>query len=89
MRLRLAPEWECWPLWDDETGDNIDPRDLRLPPALLARLVAWDDVFQASSDRDDPMASVLPGETWHQEGRALAEALTSAGFSVVLRLQAP
>mgnify|MGYP001409757560 FL=1 len=40
MRLRLAPEWECWPLWDDETGDNLVPRDLDLPPGLLTRLVA-------------------------------------------------
>lgn len=89
MRLRLAPEWECWPLWGEETGDNIDPRDLELRPTLLARLVAWDDVFQASYDREDPMASVLPGEAWREEGRALADVLTSAGFSVVLKLQAP
>jgi len=83
MRLRLAPEWECWPLWDDETGDNLDPRDLGLPPALLARLVAWDDVFQATFNRDDPLASVLPGEDWREEGRALTQALAASGFSVV------
>ncbi|MBO9588518.1 hypothetical protein [Devosia sp.] len=86
MRLRLAPEWECWPLWDHETGDNLDPRDLKLPPALLARLVAWDDVFQATFNRDDPLASVLPGEDWQAEGRALAEALKTAGFKVIASL---
>ena len=84
MRLRLAPEWECWPLWDDETGDNLDPRDLDLPPALLARLVAWDDVFQATFNRDDPPASVLPGDEWREEGRALAEALKVSGFEVLV-----
>lgn len=82
MRLRLAPEWECWPLWDDQTGDNLDPRDLDLPPALLARLVAWDEVFQATFNRDDPLASVLPGDAWREEGRALAEAIGASGFEV-------
>ncbi|WP_449396302.1 hypothetical protein [Devosia riboflavina] len=82
MRLRLAPEWECWPLWDDETGDNLDPRDLDLPPALLARLVAWDDLFQATFNRDDPLASALPGDEWREEGRALAEAIGASGFEV-------
>ena len=82
MRLRLAPEWECWPLWDDETGDNLDPRDLDLPAALLARLVAWDDVFQATFNRDDPLASVLPGDAWREEGRALAEAIGASAFEV-------
>lgn len=86
MRLRLAPEWECWPLWNDETGDNLDPRDLDLPPALLARLVAWDDVFQATFNRDDPLASVLPGEGWRAEGRALAEAIRALGFEVTASL---
>jgi len=86
MRLRLAPEWECWPLWDDETGDNIDPRDLDLPPVLRTHLVAWDDVFQATFSRDDPLASVLPGEEWREEGRALAQALAAAGFTVVAGL---
>ncbi|MCR6633761.1 hypothetical protein [Devosia sp.] len=83
MRLRLAPEWECWPLWD-ETGDNLDPSDLDMPPALLARLVAWDDVFQATFNREDPLASVLPGEEWRAEGRALAEALKVSGFEVLV-----
>ncbi|MGV3574711.1 MAG: hypothetical protein ACO1O4_06175 [Devosia sp.] len=86
MRLRLAPEWECWPLWNDETGDNLDPRDLKLPPALLARLVAWDDVFQATFNRDDPPASVLPGESWHEEGRALAAAIRALRFEVIASL---
>lgn len=86
MHLRLAPEWECWPLWNDETGDNLDPRDLDLPPALLARLVAWDDVFQATFNRDDPLASVLPGEDWKAEGRALAEAIRASGSKVTVSL---
>lgn len=86
MRLRLAPEWECWPLWDDETGDNLDPRDLKLPPTLLARLLAWDDLFQATFNRDDPLASVLPGEEWRAEGRALADAIRALRFEVIASL---
>lgn len=86
MRLRLAPEWGCWPLWADETGDNLDPRELGLPPGLLEHLLAWDEVFQATFNRDDPMASVLPGEDWHREGRALAAAFEARGFEVVVLL---
>ncbi len=87
--LRIAPEWECWPLWDHDTGDNFDPRDLGLPPDLAARLVGWDDQFQAIFNREDPPASDFPSReartAWTAEGDALIEALRAAGFTVVDR----
>lgn len=48
--------------------------------------MAWDDVFQATFNRDDPLASVLPGESWHEEGRALAAAIRALRFEVIASL---
>ena len=87
--LRIAPEWECWPLWDHETGDNFDPNDLGLPSGLAARIVDWDNQFQTIFNRDDPVASDFPTPqartAWRAEGDALIDALRGAGFAVVDR----
>ncbi len=78
-RLRLAPEHGCWPTWDDETGDNVDPADLGLSEALLRRLEAWDAVWQASFDAADRQRSGIADEAaaerWQSEGQAIAAQL--------------
>lgn len=78
-RLRLAPEWECWPTWDHETGDNLDPASLGLPDEIVARINDWDAVFQAIYDRDDPLSSRFPSAgaeaAYVAEGRAIAATL--------------
>lgn len=78
-RLRLAPEYGCWPTWDDETGYNVDPADLGLSDALLARLHEWDDAWQATFKPDDPKASRFADDDaaqhWRDEGRAIATEL--------------
>jgi len=75
-RLRLAPEYGCWPTWDDVTGDNIDPADLRLPDDLFIRLQRWDDAWQATFKPDDPASSGFGSQEadqrWRQEGEAIA-----------------
>jgi len=87
--LRVAPEWECWPLWDHETGDNLDPATIGLPTELATRIAKWDEQFQAIFNRDDPPASDFPSaaarNAWRAEGDALFEALRAAGFAVVDR----
>lgn len=79
-RVRLASEYGCWPTWDDETGDNLDPADLGLPSDLVARLVAWDDRFQATFDDACPPDSRFPDAdaeaNWIAEGDVLFVALT-------------
>lgn len=86
MRLRIAPSWQCWPLWDDETGENLHPRALSLPGELMVRILDWDDAFQEIFDDDDPLHSGFPsGEAeaeWRREGRAIADALSAAGFDL-------
>lgn len=75
-RLRFAPEYGCWPTWNDDTGDNVDPADLGLPDELLARLRQWDDAWQATFKPDDPAASGFAddeeAQRWIDEGRAIA-----------------
>ncbi|MCL4767031.1 MAG: hypothetical protein KJZ80_12400 [Hyphomicrobiaceae bacterium] len=78
-RLRLAAEHGCWPIWDDETGDNVDPADLDLSEALLRRLEAWDSAWQATFDEADPRSSGFAAEAavqcWKAEGQAIAAQL--------------
>lgn len=77
--LRLAPEYGCWPTWDDETGDNIDPADLSIPADLHARIVVWDGDFQATLDNacppDSRFADAAAESAWRTEGEAILQAL--------------
>lgn len=80
--LRLAPEYGCWPTWDADTGDSLDPAALPIPAALAERIRRWDDVFQATLDHAYPPDSGFPdadAETaWQAEGEAIFAALTEA-----------
>lgn len=75
-RLRLAPEYHCSPLWDDERGNMLLPGDLALSPELVARINAWDDEFQATYLEDNPLGAVFPSvaaeRVWVREGYAIA-----------------
>lgn len=78
-RLRLAPEYGCWPTWDDETGDSVDPSTLDLSSELLKRLDEWDQTWQATFDPDDPLNSGFTDASaagrWEAEGQAIADQL--------------
>ncbi len=88
-RLRLAPEFGCWPLWDDRTGDNLDPRELGLPADLVARLIAWDNRFQANFDTAYPPDSRFPDQAaeaaWIDEGHGLLAALQAVWGAGAIR----
>ncbi len=79
LRLRLSPEFGCWPTWDQDTGDPVDPASLGLPDDLAQRLTRWDDAFQATFDSAYPPDSRFPDAdaeaAWFAEGRALFVAL--------------
>src|SRR5690606_29550704 len=59
-RLRLAPEYHCSPLWDDERGNMLLPGDLALSPEPLARIDAWDDEFPATYREHKPLGVMFP-----------------------------
>jgi len=74
--LRLAPEYHCWPTWDEENGNLVDPADLGLSQALVDRINAWDARFQETYRDDDPYGSrfsdVAQERQWVRDGNAIA-----------------
>jgi hypothetical protein len=78
-RLRLAPDWNCSPLWDADTGKPVSVYRLGLSFELSERIEAWDDTWQATYNEDDPVAGGFQDEaarhTYLLEGRAIVEAL--------------
>ena len=80
-RIRLAPEYGCWPTWA-ETGDCLDPAGLPIPGDLVARISCWDDAFQATLDQtyppDSRFADDAADAAWRAEGDAIFAALVEA-----------
>ena len=58
--IRLMPEYDCFPLWDDLAPDNLDPSSLPISPSLNDRIQAWNRQFAATQCRDDPDESGFP-----------------------------
>ncbi|MDW6092425.1 hypothetical protein SBX64_07690 [Vibrio rhizosphaerae] len=54
-------DYECWCLWSVNPSEgmpyNIDPKTLPLSKELLNRLSAWEDKFDATLVRDNPIDS--------------------------------
>lgn len=77
--LRLAPEYQCWPLWDDESYTNIDPGTLGLSAELLERIHGWDQLFQNGYKPDDPFnssfASLEEERLWADQAQEVWAAL--------------
>lgn len=77
--LRLAPEYECWPIWDDTDFENIDPNTQGFSDGLLQRIADWDAVFQNGYREDDPVASgftdIAEERRWATESHAVAAAI--------------
>ncbi|MEQ1754962.1 MAG: hypothetical protein ABL973_12605 [Micropepsaceae bacterium] len=79
VNLRLQPDWQCHPLWDADTGDNVSQYALELPHELMDRIERWDDLFQDTYDGDDPSSSGFKSEherqLYREEGKAIAAEL--------------
>jgi hypothetical protein len=79
VNLRLRPDWQCFPLWDGDTGENVSPDKLDLPQELLGRIEMWDDNWQDTYNGDDPPSSGFKSEgdieRYRQEGKAIAAEL--------------
>jgi hypothetical protein len=78
-RLRVMPDYRCWPVWEDEEVGNVDPGTLPISTALRRRLLDWAAAFDATLNDDDPSGSGFATEEQkldHEtEGRRLAMAL--------------
>ncbi|NOT40519.1 MAG: hypothetical protein HOP13_08510 [Alphaproteobacteria bacterium] len=79
VRLRLAPEWNCSPLWNADTGAPVSVYRLGLSFDLADRIEAWDDAWQATYNEADPASGGFQEEAarlaYMAEGRAIVEAL--------------
>lgn len=59
IKIRFMPEYECYPLWKFNDGiyDNISPSDLPLSDELIEDIDKWDDSFQSTYNKLDPVTS--------------------------------
>jgi hypothetical protein len=59
MKLRLMPDYDCHPLWETlpDGVRNVAPEELPLSPDLQRALSAWAERYNATLNRDDPLAS--------------------------------
>jgi len=75
-RIRLTPRYRQPPLWDEELGRPVTPRQLGISEALSRRIEAWDAVFQAACSAEDPSmprsGDLASRQAWIEEGEAIA-----------------
>lgn len=75
--IRVMPDYDCWPTWDEETGRNIDPESLPITRRLVQHLNAWAARYDASLNRTDPSRSnVSDPEGFAADGTLLADGLS-------------
>jgi hypothetical protein len=79
VRLRLAPEWGCSPLWDADTGEPVSVYAVGLSFDLAERIETWDDTWQTTYNSDDPASSGFKddaeAEAYRLEGREIVAVL--------------
>jgi hypothetical protein len=79
VNLRLRPDWQCYPLWDMDTGDGVSHYSLDLSQELMDRIEMWDDSWQDTYNGDDPASSGFKTDeeraAWRAEGKAIAAEL--------------
>ncbi len=58
-RVKLMPDYQCFPLWEAAGGTvgNIDPSSLPISQTLKDDLVQWAQSFDATLNLDDPAIS--------------------------------
>lgn len=77
--LRVMPEIQCSPIWDDFTGRNIALDELYLSGPLRERIERWSDAYDAAqSAEEDPergFKDEAASEAFVAEGEAIVEEL--------------
>lgn len=74
-QLRLAPELGVCPLWDADSGRNIDPKTLGLSPDLLARIAAFEAEVLDAVDNDPSGGSGITVRATYERLDAEASAI--------------
>lgn len=79
MHIKVMPDYESHPLWWDVESPkvgNIDPKEIGLSRELCDQLQGWADEYDATLNRDDPVASGFSSagaqRDFVQKGRELA-----------------
>ena len=73
--LRFSPDWQAWPLWDADNGENISHYHIDISMELAERIEAWDHKWQETYNGDDPPASGFKDpvklQAYIEEGKAI------------------
>ena len=57
QRIKLMPDYSCYPLWDRDDGGDIEPWELPLREATIERLLNWQKIYEGIIDWDDPASA--------------------------------
>jgi hypothetical protein len=75
QRIKLMPDYSCYPLWDRDDGGDVEPWELPLSEATIERLLNWQKIYDGIIDWDDPaaagFASVQEEIAFEREGISL------------------
>lgn len=79
VKLKVMPDYQCWPLWREDIIDNVDPASLPISDALRLQLLGWAQKFDDILVWDDPASSKFASPkaeaAFEAEGRELATQL--------------
>ena len=73
-RLRIVPDYDCWPIWDEE-GEMNQPSDYPLSQETIERMDKWQAKIDSKLNLADPELTGFKPEEWEafqEEGRELA-----------------
>ncbi|MEG5163802.1 hypothetical protein QUB37_25810 [Microcoleus sp. AT3-A2] len=62
QRIKLMPDYSCYPLWNRDDGGDIEPWELPLSEATIERLLNWQDIYDQTIDWDDPASAGFASE---------------------------
>ena len=78
-RIKLMPDYDCYPLWDMDDVGEFEPEELPLSVSTVERLLQWQDTYDGILNRDDPASSDFASEedrvAFEQEGISLWQQL--------------
>ncbi len=78
--IKLAAEYDSYPLWSNSDGlNNIDPSLLPISKDLHDALLNWADIYDLTLNRSDPIMSGFKNseeeENFYRVGKELSQKL--------------